>query len=185
MHIIIIIGYQRVDLSKEHNVIQFVILLQLSGWSRFELANCVLERCETCEEVAIVQLENFFPSCNSFQFGKSLIEQSHQAFNIDCSMSNSVNHEADALNGLIMTDCESDDLDAETIHDLSSAKAQALIIKKKKAMRRHARYLKSKHIAERNFLARQVSHQVMGILKELPVAKKNFFQGTKVENCLC
>ena len=55
-----------------------------------------------------------------------------------------------------MTDSESDDPDAYLeVHNLSSAKAQALITKKRKSIRRRARYLKSKHIAKRNFLARK------------------------------
>ena len=54
------------------------------------------------------------------------------------------------------------------VHDLRSAKPQALITKKRKSIRQQARYLKSKHIAERNILARKVSHQVRGILKEYP-----------------
>ena len=68
-----------------------------------------------------------------------------------------------------MTDSESDDPDTYLeVHDLRSAKAQALITKKRKSIRRRARYLKSKHIAERNFLGQKVSHQVRGILKEYP-----------------
>ena len=123
----------------------------------------------------ITQLEKLFPTEVTLGLSageKSLIEQSHQAFILDHKNSHLADHEANALNS---TDSESDDPnDYLGMHDLSSAKAQALIIKKTKSIRRRSRYLKSKYIAERNFLSRKVSHQVHGILKDHPNITKHW-----------
>lgn len=156
-------------LPTDEELLQF---LKQSRYNWFELVDHVVERSDNCQEATITQLEKVFPRVMALDLSngeKCLIEQSHQAFNMDYSNSHSVEREANALNGLIVTDSESDDPDTYLeVHDLCSAKAQALITKKRKSIRRRARYLKSKHIAERNFLARKVSHQVRGILKEYP-----------------
>ena len=156
-------------LPTDEELLQF---LKQSRCNWFELVDHVVKRSDNCEEATITQLEKVFPHVMALDLSNSekcLIEQSHQAFNLDYSNSHSVEREANALNGLIVTDSESDDPDTYLeVHDLCSAKAQALITKKRKSIRRRARYLKSKHIAERNFLARKVSHQVRGILKEYP-----------------
>ena len=98
-----------------------------------------------------------------------MIEESHQAFNLDCRNSHLCERVANVLNGMIVTDSENDDPDAcLEIRDLSGIKAQALITQKRKSIRRRARFLESKHVAEGNFLARKISHQVRGILKNFP-----------------
>ena len=61
------------------------------------------------EEATIIQQEKLFPRVMALDLSdseKRLIEQSHQAFNLDRSNSHSVEHEANALNGLIVTDSE-------------------------------------------------------------------------------
>ena len=172
---------QFADLVPLPAIEELLHLLKLSRYNWFELVDRIIEqkdnreeaiRNPNCEEATIIQLEKIFPIVMASDLSdneKQLIEQSHRAFNLDYHNSHSGEREANALNGLVVTDSESDDPDVYLeIHDLSGAKAQALITKKRKSIRRRARYLKSKHIAERNFLARKVSHQVRGILKDCP-----------------
>lgn len=68
-----------------------------------------------------------------------------------------------------MTDSESEDPDEYLdLHDIASNKAKSLIAKKRKTLRRQARYLTSKRLAEQNFLSRKVSSKTRGILKDFP-----------------
>ena len=98
-------------LPTDEELLQF---LKLSRCNWFELVDNEVERSGNCEEAAIIRLEKVFPRVMSLDLSdseKRLIEQSHQAFNLDYSNSHLVEREANALNGLTVTDSESDDPD--------------------------------------------------------------------------
>ena len=67
-----------------------------------------------------------------------------------------------------MTDSENEDPDQFLQLDLSSERAHDIVARKVKVIRRRARYLKAKRLAEMNFLRRKTSQSVRGILKDHP-----------------
>ena len=67
-----------------------------------------------------------------------------------------------------MTDSENEDPDQFLQLDLSSERAHDIVARKVKVIRRRARYLKAKWLAEMNFLRRKTSQSVRGILKDHP-----------------
>ena len=77
--------------------------------------------------------------------------------------------EAEALNGMIVAD--SDVVNPEEyvgVRELASEEVKSFVVKRRKAIRRHMRYLKAKTIAERNFLKRKTSKRTHGILQDCP-----------------
>ena len=77
--------------------------------------------------------------------------------------------EAAAFNGEIVSDIECEDPEVFVgLDNLHSERAVEVIEKRRKAIRRRARYLKQKKIAEQNFLSRKTSSTVRGILKDYP-----------------
>lgn len=163
-------------------------ILKDSFFNWFQLVSVVIEmNSHISEESIIDSLECFFTLAMNDELGdgdKALLVQSHQAFNCDRDRCQIVDREAAAFNGQIVTDSESEDPDQYLgLHDVTSDKAKALITKKRKSLRRRARYLKSKQVAERNFLSRKVSRGVKGILKDFPNIGKeieNFVQESNV-----
>ncbi len=84
----------------------------------------------------VVKLEHyFFIAMNDESLcdkDKTVLEQSHRAFKLDMSRQDLVNREADALNGLIVTDSDSDDPDNYLdLQDFACDKAKTLIAKKR------------------------------------------------------
>ena len=122
-----------------HTTEELLQLLKLSRCNWFELVDRVMEQSNESEEATVAQFEKIFPAMMASDLGeneKHLIEESHQAFNLDRCNSHLRERVANALNGMIVTDSESDDPDAYLeIHDLSGVKARALIAKKRKAIR--------------------------------------------------
>lgn len=117
------------------------------------------------------QLEEHF--CNVLssplsETEKKLIEQSHNAHLSIAESQRQSDRQAEHLNGMIVSDSESDNPDDYIHLNMDSVKAQALIAKKKRCIHRRARYLKAKIIAERNFLCKKTSSAVRGILKDHP-----------------
>lgn len=152
---------------------ELIWILQKSKFNWFELVDRVMEKnCEENEQAVVLNLESFFEQVLSSDCSireKTLLEQSYHAYYNDSNRRCLADREANALNGLIVTDSESEDPDHYVGScDLADPKTQAFILKKRQTLRRHARYLRSKQIAERNFLARNVSHKVRGILKDFP-----------------
>lgn len=92
--------------------------------------------------------------------------QSHDAYLSIVKSQQQYDWQVESPNGMIVSDSESDDPDDYVDLDMASKKAQVLIVKKKKSIRRRARYLKAKAIAERKFLHMKGSPAVRGILKE-------------------
>ena len=116
-------------------------------------------------------LENVFHRLTVSDMSKSqeqLLYQSHEAFIVDNIRKSRDDREAAAFNGEVVSDIDTEDPE-EYVHlkNLHSKLAIAVITKHRKAIRRRARYLRVKKIAEQNFLARRTSSSVRGILKQL------------------
>lgn len=73
-----------------------------------------------------------------------------------------VDREANALNGEIVSDDESENPDDYIDIDEANEKASLLILKKKEQLKRRNRYLKCKAMAERNFLSRRIPKKISG-----------------------
>ena len=100
---------------------------------------------------------------------KKLLKQSHDAYVCDRNRLLRDVREADSLNGMIVAD--SIDVNPEEyvgVRELAGERVKSLVIKRRKAIRRHNRYLKAKNVAERNFLKRKSSKRTRGILKDYP-----------------
>lgn len=79
------------------------------------------------------------------------------------------NHITRTLNGEIVSESESDDPDAYLgIRDAASPEGKALIVKKRKAIRRRAKRRQEKVIAEKRFLSSKVSKRVSRIVEDFP-----------------
>ena len=117
------------------------------------------------------ELEHYYTDAMDSPFTeseKSLLEQSHKAYLASIEEQKQAIRQADCLNGMIVTDSESDDPDDYLPCNVSNQSTQKLVAKKTKSIYRRARYLKAKQIAERNFLSRKTSRKVRGILREYP-----------------
>ena len=101
---------------------------------------------------------------------KALLEQSHSAYLVDSQTRlRTDQREADAFNGLIVPDSDTDDAeDYVGLDNLVSDRVKTIVSKCTKAIRRHGRYLKAKWLAEQNFLARKSSQQLCGIVQTCP-----------------
>ena len=126
---------------------EFLEILEESMFNWFEVINRVMERNnEVDEESMVTKLESFFSVAMDADFidkDKALLEQSYQAFKCDCNRRHLVDREADALNGLIVTDSESEDPDQYIdLHDITRERAKSLIAMKRKSLHRKASYLK-------------------------------------------
>lgn len=137
---------------------EVVPILRASQFNWFELVNTMVEKVSSDNEKSVIsQLSEYFPKvleiCRTSS-EETLLQQSYQAFsNYYNTHQLEADRSADALNGFIVTDSESEDPDQYIgLNDTSSEKAKAIIEKKRKAIRRRARYLISKSIANLNFL---------------------------------
>ena len=101
---------------------------------------------------------------------QKLLKQSHDAY--VCDRNTRLSHdlrEAGALNGMVSAD--SDDVNPEEfvgVCELTSERVKNLVIRQRKAIKRHGHYLKAKRIAERNFLQRKTSKRTSSVLQECP-----------------
>ena len=105
----------------------------------------------------------------------ALLKQSYQAFvNYNNTHQCDSNRTASILNGIIVTDSESDDPDQYIALDMSIAHAGTSFYRKKKrkAIRCRAQYLISNTIANRNFLQRKRSTHSITIIKQFPTIGK-------------
>ena len=157
-----------IDLNAE----EFLKILSECMFNWFQVIERISDENPDKDEHLIANLiDDFFPVAMKSDFDdsdKSLIEQSYQAFKCDLPRRKLVDREAQALDGFIVTDSESEDPDQYLELDITSERAKALITKKRKQVRRRARYQKSKLIAQRNYLSRKPSTKTSGILKDFP-----------------
>ena len=162
------------SISETFSKPRFLELIQECDYNWFDLIDRVIEENKNCNEnEAIKVLDSlYFSLAASFNFSVKDMEnlkQSHEAFRLDCDRRIIVDREANAINGQIVSDIESDDPEQYSeIHNLAHSKAKCLVAKKRKLFRRQERYMKSKQLAERNFLSRRVSQKVTGIIDSCP-----------------
>lgn len=157
---------------------EVVPIPRASQFNWFELVNTMVEKVSSDNEISVIsQLSEYFPKvleiCRTSS-EETLLQQSYQAFsNYYNTHQLEADRSADALNGFIVTDSESEDPDQYIgLNDTSSEKAKAIIEKKRKAIWRRARYLISKSIANLNFLKRKQSARMKTIIKEFPTIGK-------------
>ena len=136
-------------------------ILRESQFNWFELVNTVVEKVGSDNEKSVInQLSEYFPKvlemCHTSS-EETLLQQSYQAFlNYYNTHQLEADRNADAFNGFIVTDSESEDPDQYIgLNDSSSEKAKTIIAKKRKAIWRRAQYLISKSIANLNFLKKK------------------------------
>ena len=161
------------DTLFDMSVEELIEILQTSHFNWFEVVSTVLETNDHVQEQNLIDhLENLIPELEDKldDSEMTLLEQSHQAFHCDEARQKLADHEANALNGLIVTDSESE-LDPDELldlHDLAGERVKSLVMKKRKSLQRRARYERAKQIEQRNYLGRKVSGKVTGILKDFP-----------------
>ena len=94
------------------------------------------------------------------------VKQSHDAFLI--TETDEQRRLQNAINGDIVTDSESDNPDSYIGLDLLSKHGQIVIAKKRAAIKRKARRLRAKMIAEKRFLCNKTSKRVSKLLQDCP-----------------
>ena len=148
--------------------------LEKSQYNWFEVVMNSLDECDSDDEEAVVkQLDIYYSSILKSEVlnceQRKLLEQSHNAFVCDRERRLPLaRSQAAAINGDVVTDSDSDDCEEYLHLESTSVRAKALILKKRRTLKRRARHLKAKMFAERNFLARKQSQAVRGILKDHP-----------------
>ena len=164
-----------VTLSEE----PIVQVLRKSGWNWFEcldqieqqMSEVESDREDTQLNVFAEKMYSKLISSPELQASeKKLLEQSHDAYEATSGIHKARNeHEADAFNGYIVEDysCQYPE-DVHQLKNLSDPLFKTMVVNRRKAIRRHARYLKHKCIAEKNFFARKSSCHVSRILAECP-----------------
>ena len=143
-------------------------ILMSSGFNWFSVVETVTERYGDVTEPQLERYYTMVITSDRSEEEKRLLEQSHQAFLADISSRQLADRQAEALNGMIVTDSENEDPDQFLQLDLSSVHVHDIVARKVKVIRRRARYLKAKQLAEINFLRRKTSQSVRGILKDHP-----------------
>ena len=84
-----------------------------------------------------MQLEKHFSelmACDLFQKEKRLPEQSHEAYLADRETQQLAARQAEALNGMVVSDSESEDPDAYLDLDMASERAHVLVMKWRKSI---------------------------------------------------
>ena len=140
-------------------------LLSNSDYNWFEF----VKKIEDHSEHASNSLESFFlriphMDCNHKEL--ALIVQSHRAF-LATQPSYEEERQARIVNGEIVSESESDDPeDYVDFKEVRSEKGKLLVQKKHHAIRRRAKRLSAKHIAEKRFLSKKVSSRTSKILND-------------------
>ena len=150
--------------SVQYDLPTLVEIARNSLFNFFEIA----EQLNKCLLSHSRVLELLKPELTQEEYNQ--LQISYEAFCLDEQLNAEIKlREANAINGDIVTDSESDDANEvcqiKTPLDDSIKK---LIQKKRKSIKLKASRLKAKHIAEQNFLQWKVSHGVKGIVKEFP-----------------
>lgn len=74
----------------------------------------------------------------------------------------------DALNGLVVSDSDTDDPEQYIGLSLTSDRLREVVARRRRSIQRRARYLRAKLLAERNYLGRKRSKSVKGIVMQFP-----------------
>ena len=137
--------------------------LHLSGYNWFEF-------CEKLEEDGDGErfLDDFFvrlPELQELsQQSLNLVVQSHRAFNAARTDLYEENRVARYLNGEVVSETDSSDLEDDAL----VLEKNAVVQKKQLSIRRRVQRLKTKAIVEKRFLSRRRSHKTSRIIKECP-----------------
>ena len=126
-----------------------VTLLIESQFNWFELQKRSMDVLEGRDEAAV--LSQFFqkvPQCGFEEHEVDLIKQSHDAYCAAEAEECRQQRVANAINGDVVTDSESDDPDSYIGFDPKSELGEMVIVKKRAAIKRRARRLRAKMIAE-------------------------------------
>ena len=150
-------------------------LIEISKRSLFNFFE-IAEQLDRCPLTHLSICELLKPELTQEEYNQ--LEISYEAFLLDEQLNAEIkSREANAINGDIVTDSESDNADEICrIKSPLDDSMKKLIMKKRKSIALRASRLKAKRIAEQNFLQRKVSRKVKGIVKEFPGI------GTTIEN---
>ena len=96
-----------------------------------------------------------------------MLNQSYQAFSCDMVARCQYQSKVDALNGMVVSDSDTDDPEKYEL-SLTSEHLWDVVSKRRKSIRRRARYLKAKLLADRNYLGRRRSKSVKSFVKMYP-----------------
>ena len=99
---------------------------------------------------------------------EELLRQAYEAFSLDLLTKSLHQRKADALNGMVVSDSDTDDPEQYIGLSLTSGRLKEVVVKKRKSIHRRARYMRVKLLAERNYLGRRKSKSVKGIVKQFP-----------------
>ena len=117
-------------------------------------------------------LEKFFlqtPFLGFSQRQLELIVQSHHAFTGATSACYEQERMARSINGEIVSESESEDPEQYIgVKSIMSEEGKTLVQKKRTAIKRRARRLRAKALAERRFLSWKVSKRTSKILRDCP-----------------
>lgn len=141
-------------------------LLAQSQFNWFEFHERSLKDVEGVTEPILSEFFGRIDQCGISDHDLQLVKQSHDAF-LESENSEQQRIE-NALNGDIVTDSELDDPDSYVGLDLSSKEGQMVIAKKRAAIKRKARRLRAKLIAEKRFLCNKASKRVSKLLQQCP-----------------
>ena len=150
--------------------------LAWSQYNWFDVVSNFLARCdgEDKVEAIILQLDSYYSSILISEMLDSeqrrLLQQSHDASVCDREGRLPLAWaQAAAVNGDIVTDSDSKDSEQYLgFESVTNETAKALILKKRRTLRRRAGHMKIKMFVEWNFLAWKQSRAVQGILKDNP-----------------
>ena len=150
--------------SVQYDSSTLVEITRSSLFNFFEMA----ERLDKCPFPHSTLLELVKPELTQEEY--SQLQISYEAFCLDERLNTEMKtREADAINGDIVSESESDDAsEICTVKTPLDDSMKKLVQKKRKSIKLKASRLKAKRIAEQNFLQRKVNRKVKGIVKEFP-----------------
>lgn len=99
---------------------------------------------------------------------KELLRQSYDAYSRDVLTRSLHQRKVDALNGLVVSDSDTDDPEQYIGLSLTSDRLREVVARRRRSIQRRARYLWAKLLAERNYLGRKRSKSVKGIVMQFP-----------------
>ena len=151
----------------------FLFQSLLPDYNWFQIVDRAMVNNDDNEKEVIKLLELFYTSCMESSGinagGKTLLKLSHDAFISDWEVRRpDAEREAEALNGMIVSDAEYDDPECYSgVVDLTESKIQDLIKRKTRSVHRRNRYLKHKLIAQQEFFKRRVPKKT-SVLDKFP-----------------
>ena len=143
--------------QNHHNLLHKLKDIQFN-WFEFVDSFC----CHIESSKLHMYYDHFFQSDDLNQREKALLQQSYQAFVHDEEFCKPIfERETLAFSGQVVSDSEKDnDEQYIGLTDINDPRVKALYLRYHSSIERHARYLRNKVIAERNFLCKKRSQKV-------------------------